>query len=164
MPDSPGKSPVHGRGESGPVVLVLPMLGSPLGLSTLLAGLGLLPLPLHRRLLVEGASLHLLEDAVLEHRLLEGFQRQLDLVVDDFDPHWSVLSLEGGLIKGPTTTHPVTASTRISKPRGGRLAQPRPRRSRHGTSRCEVGTGAGSRPRIGTRPGYTARSTGTAAG
>src|SRR5262245_22457142 len=55
------------------------------GLAALLARERLLALALHRGLLVEGAALHFLEGAVLQHLLLECLQRRLDLVADDVD-------------------------------------------------------------------------------
>src|SRR5438132_9904196 len=51
-----------------------------------LARLRLLALALDRRLLVEGPSLHFLEDAFLEHVLLERLERRLDLVRGHVDP------------------------------------------------------------------------------
>src|SRR5262252_9524441 len=51
----------------------------------LLAGLRLLALALHRRLLVVHAALHLLVEAALDHDLLERLQRGFDLIVRDLD-------------------------------------------------------------------------------
>src|SRR5262249_46433715 len=56
-------------------------------LSPLLASLSCLTLPLHRRLLIVLAPLHLLKEAVLQHLLLELLQGSLDLVVEDDDLH-----------------------------------------------------------------------------
>src|SRR5262245_65548028 len=55
------------------------------GLAALLARQRLLALALHRGLLVEGAALHLLERAVLQHLLLQSLQGGLDLIADDVD-------------------------------------------------------------------------------
>src|SRR5215813_5058917 len=51
----------------------------------LLAGLRLLALALHRRLLVVHAPLHLLVETALDHDLLERLQRGFDLIVRDLD-------------------------------------------------------------------------------
>src|SRR5258705_3140624 len=63
------------------------LLGPLHGLPPLLPGFGLLPLALHRGLLVIRSLLHLLEEAVLEHPLLQGLERGLDLVVVNLDTH-----------------------------------------------------------------------------
>src|SRR5437867_1785196 len=69
------------------------------GLAALLPRLGRLALALDRRLLVVGPPLHLLEDAVLQHLLLELLQRGLDLIVEDLDLH-SAPSQVSGRSKG----------------------------------------------------------------
>src|SRR5262245_34159581 len=61
----------------------------------LLPRLRLFALALDRRLLVVGPPFHLLKEPVLEHLLLQRFQRGLDLVVDDLDLH-SAPSQVGG--------------------------------------------------------------------
>src|SRR5262245_18638760 len=64
-------------------------LSSPGSPAPSLPRLCLLPLALHRRLLVARAVLHLLEQALLQHLLPESFQRGLDLIVHHLDPHGS---------------------------------------------------------------------------
>src|SRR5438093_503484 len=66
-------------------VLVMVAFGPPLRLASLLAGGGLLSLPLDRRLVVGHAPLHLLEQAVLLHLLFQRLEGRLDLIVDDDD-------------------------------------------------------------------------------
>src|SRR5256712_9150303 len=61
----------------------------------LLPCLRLLTLSLDRRLLVVGAPLHLLEEAIFLHLFLERLQRGLDLVVDDLDPHSAAPKVRG---------------------------------------------------------------------
>src|SRR5204863_3203285 len=46
-----------------------------------------LALALHRGLLVVGAALHLLEQTLFLHALLEGLERRFDLVFYDLYPH-----------------------------------------------------------------------------
>src|SRR6266498_643632 len=75
---------VPGKAPGGRLILGLRPLH---GLPPLLARLGLLALPLDGGLLVVGPLLHLLEEAVLQHALLQGLQGRLDLVVVDFHPH-----------------------------------------------------------------------------
>jgi hypothetical protein len=58
------------------------------GLPSLPSGFGLLALALHGRLFVVGPPLHFLEHSALQHLPLEGFQRRLDLVIEDLDPQW----------------------------------------------------------------------------
>src|SRR5439155_22004452 len=70
-----------------PGVIVVGLLLAAHRLAALAAGLGLLALALDRGLLVVRAALHLLEEALFLHPLLEGFERGLDLVLDDLDPH-----------------------------------------------------------------------------
>src|SRR3989449_6212406 len=80
----------------------------PLGESVLVEGAGalerpppllpclrLLALSLDRRLLVVGAALPFLEEAIFLHLLLERLQRGLDLVVDDLDPHSAAPKVRG---------------------------------------------------------------------
>src|SRR5438309_2145941 len=62
-------------------------LGPLHGLAPLLARLGLLPLAFDRRLLVVRALLHLLEEPILQHELLHGLERGLDLIVVHLDTH-----------------------------------------------------------------------------
>src|SRR6185295_19458283 len=71
------------RRESGLVFLLGPLHGLP----PLLPGFGLLPLALDGGFLVIRPLLHLLEEAVLEHPLLQGLERGLDLVVVNLDTH-----------------------------------------------------------------------------
>src|SRR5438046_6227744 len=66
-------------------VLVMVAFGPPHRLASLLAGGGLLSLPLDRRLVVGHAPLHLLEQAVLLHLLFQRLEGRLDLIVDDDD-------------------------------------------------------------------------------
>src|SRR5438309_11949745 len=66
-------------------VLVMVAFGPPHRLASLLAGGGLLSLPLDRRLVVGHAPLHLLEQAVLLHLLFQRLEGRLDLIVDDED-------------------------------------------------------------------------------
>src|SRR5437016_14588493 len=66
-------------------VLVMVAFGPPHRLASLLAGGGLLSLPLDRRLVVVHAPLHLLEQAVLLHLLFQRLEGRLDLIVDDDD-------------------------------------------------------------------------------
>src|SRR6185503_20549513 len=53
----------------------------------LLPRLGLLALPLDRRLLVVRALLHLLEEPIFQHELLHGLERGLHLIVVYLDTH-----------------------------------------------------------------------------
>src|SRR5256885_7113885 len=66
-------------------VLVMVAFGPPHRLASLLAGGGLLSLPLDRRLVVGHAPLHLLEQAILLHLLFQRLEGRLDLIVDDDD-------------------------------------------------------------------------------
>src|SRR2546426_6555572 len=66
-------------------VLVMVAFGPPHRLASLLAGGGLLSLPLDRWLVVGHAPLHLLEQAVLLHLLFQRLEGRLDLIVDDDD-------------------------------------------------------------------------------
>src|SRR5262245_30363185 len=85
-PPPPRPLPRGGGGGGGSVVAVAG-LGPGGRLAPPLAGHGFLALALDRGLLIEGAPLHLLEDAVLEQHLLEALERRLDLVVEDLDLH-----------------------------------------------------------------------------
>src|SRR5215813_682177 len=66
-------------------VLVTVAFRPPHRLASLLAGGGLLSLPLDRRLVVGDTTLHLLEQAVLLHLFFQRFESRLDLIVDDDD-------------------------------------------------------------------------------
>src|SRR5262249_17763904 len=68
------------------------------GLQSLLTGLSCLALPLHRRLLVVLALLHLLVEAVLEHLLLQLLRGGLDLIIDDNDLHSGYPQMPGGAV------------------------------------------------------------------
>src|SRR4249920_1255924 len=65
--------------------------------AALLARQGLLAFAFHGGLLVVRAPLHLLEDAVLEHLLLERLQGGLDLVVEHLDLHRWITRLPAAL-------------------------------------------------------------------
>src|SRR5262245_21073032 len=78
IPLEPG-SPAASVGVVGPGALKRP--------PPLAAGHGLLALALDRRLLVVSAPLHLLEQSVLLHLLLERLERGVDLIVDHLDSH-----------------------------------------------------------------------------
>src|SRR5919109_1307969 len=60
-------------------------IGAPQRFSLSLPRLSLLALALHGWLLIESAALHLLENAFLHHMLLEGLERQIELIAGDFD-------------------------------------------------------------------------------
>src|SRR5262249_18020045 len=68
-------------------LLVLGRLLTAHGLAPLAPRLGLLALALDRRFLVVGAALHLLEQALFLHALLEGLERRFDLILDHLDSH-----------------------------------------------------------------------------
>src|SRR2546428_8410406 len=81
--------------------------------SPLLPGLRLLPLSLHRGLLVVGPALHLLEGTLLEHLLLERLEGRLDLVVEDLNSHVILPTLPGPALRHapwPRPTAPIPSS------------------------------------------------------
>jgi len=64
------------------------------GAAALLARRRRLALPLDRRLLVMGATLHLLKRALFQHELLQLFERGVHLVVDDIDARHQLNAIE----------------------------------------------------------------------
>src|SRR6516162_2322881 len=68
------------------------------GPQSLLTGLSCLALPLHRRLLVVLAPLHLLIEAILEHLFFELLEGGLDLVVEHHDLHSGHPLMPGGAV------------------------------------------------------------------
>src|SRR5262249_25947634 len=66
-------------------VLVGAAFRPPHRLASLLAGGGLLSLPLDRRFVVGDTTFHFLEQAVLLHLFFQRFERRFDLIVDDDD-------------------------------------------------------------------------------
>src|SRR5258705_13955759 len=78
---------VWGAISGPPISIIVGLLLPAHGLAALAARLGLLALALHRGLLVVGPALHLLEEALFLHPLLEGLQRRFDLVFYDLNPH-----------------------------------------------------------------------------
>ena len=58
---------------------------APQRLAPFLSCRGLFALALYGRLFIRGPALHLLKHSVLEHLLLQGLERGLDLIVEDLD-------------------------------------------------------------------------------
>jgi hypothetical protein len=83
---SPSPSPRYPR-KTTTVALSVVASRSPQCCSPLALGLSPLALPFHRGLLVIDSSLHLLEDARLQHLLLESLESGLDLIAEDLDAY-----------------------------------------------------------------------------
>src|SRR5215510_13693594 len=101
--------------------LLVVAAGPPRRPPALLAGQRLLALALHRGLLVVRAPLHLLKDAVLQHLLLQGLERGLDLIVEHLDLHgrFTCLSEVGLPARLPPATAPAPARGRTPLARTG---------------------------------------------